>query len=79
MCRTRVADNINGEETPIGRGNIAPVTLNLVRMAIKAGKGNVDKFFELLDYMLAESEENLLYRYDWFNRKLCYSNIFYGS
>lgn len=63
-CRTRVADNINGEETPIGRGNIAPVTMNLVRMAIKAGKGNIDKFFEILDYMLVESEKNLLYRYD---------------
>ena len=63
-CRTRVADNINGEETPIGRGNIAPVTLNLVRMAIKAGKGNIDKFFEILDYMLVEAEKNLLYRYD---------------
>lgn len=63
-CRTRIADNINGEETPIGRGNIAPVTMNLVRMAIKAGKGNIDKFFEILDYMLVESEKNLLYRYD---------------
>ncbi len=63
-CRTRVADNINGEATPIGRGNIAPVTMNLVRMAIKAGRGNINKFFEILDYMLVESEKNLLYRYD---------------
>lgn len=63
-CRTRVMDNINGETQPIGRGNIAPVTMNLVRMSIKAGKGNIDKFFEILDYMLEESEKNLLYRYD---------------
>ena len=67
-CRTRVADNINGEETPIGRGNIAPVTLNLVRLAIKAGKGNINKFFALLDYMLVESEKNLLYRYNVLKR-----------
>lgn len=33
-------------------------------MAIKAGKGNIDKFFEILDYMLVEAEKNLLYRYD---------------
>ena len=67
-CRTRVMDNINGEETPVGRGNIAPVTLNLVRMAIKAGNGNIDKFFEILDYMLVEAEKNLLYRYDVLKR-----------
>ena len=68
MCRTRVMDNINGVETPIGRGNMAPVTMNLVRMAIKAGRGNVDKFFEILDYMLEESKKNLLYRYDVLKR-----------
>lgn len=63
-CRTRVMDNINGVAQPIGRGNVAPVTMNLVRMAIKAGRGNINKFFEILDYMLVESEKNLLYRYD---------------
>ena len=63
-CRTRVMDNINGEETPVGRGNIAPVTLNLVKLAIRAGRGNERKFFELLEDMLEEAEKNLLYRYD---------------
>ena len=47
---------------------MAPVTMNLVRMAIKAGRGNVDKFFEILDYMLEESKKNLLYRYDVLKR-----------
>lgn len=67
-CRTRVADNINGEETPIGRGNIAPVTLNLVRLAIKAGRGNINKFFDLLSEMLVDAEKNLMYRYDVLKR-----------
>ena len=76
-CRTRVMDNINGEATPIGRGNIAPVTMNLVRMAIKAGRGNIDKFFDILDYMLVESEKNLLYRYDTL-KKLKVSDLPFG-
>lgn len=63
-CRTRVMDNINGESTPIARGNAAPVTMNLVRMAIRAGRGNIDTFFEYLDEMLVNCEKQLLYRYD---------------
>lgn len=70
-CRTRVMDNINGEATPIGRGNIAPVTLNLVKLAIRAGRGNVDTFFKLLNEMLEEAEKNLLYRYDVLKRLKC--------
>lgn len=64
-------DNINGEETPIGRGNIAPVTLNLVKLSIRAGRDNIDKFFELLDEMLIDAEKNLLYRYDVLKRLKC--------
>lgn len=63
-CRTRTMENINGEATPIGRGNIAPVTMNLVKLSIRAGRGNINKFFKLLDELLVESEKNLLYRYD---------------
>lgn len=63
-CRTRVAENINGDSIPEGRGNIAPVTMNLVKLAIRAGRGNTDKFFRLLNEMLNESEKNLLHRYD---------------
>lgn len=63
-CRTRVAENINGPSIPAGRGNIAPVTMNLVKLALRAGRGNIDKFFEYLDEMLVSSEENLMHRYD---------------
>ncbi len=37
-CRTRVFDNINGERTSIGRGNLSFTTMNLPRLAIVAMK-----------------------------------------
>lgn len=36
-CRTRVYSNINGEEGTIGRGNIGCISINLPRLALKAG------------------------------------------
>ncbi|MBC2393208.1 anaerobic ribonucleoside triphosphate reductase [Clostridium acetobutylicum] len=61
-CRTYVCSNINGEEGSIGRGNIAPTTINLPRLGILA-KGDVDKFFELLHSRLEIAKESLLHRY----------------
>jgi ribonucleoside-triphosphate reductase len=37
-CRTYVMDNINGEPGGEGRGNIAPTTINLPRLGIRAMK-----------------------------------------
>lgn len=34
-CRTRVMQNLHGEETSIGRGNIAYITVNLPRIALE--------------------------------------------
>lgn len=54
-CRTRVIANINGKNTPVGRGNISFTTLNLPRLGIKHGivseKGIFDKeaFFDELN------------------------------
>ncbi|SMC26482.1 ribonucleoside-triphosphate reductase class III catalytic subunit [Clostridium acidisoli DSM 12555] len=62
-CRTYVCSNINGEAGTKGRGNIAPTTINLPRIGILA-KGNVDKFFELLDVRLNLAKESLLDRYE---------------
>ncbi|OPJ61283.1 anaerobic ribonucleoside-triphosphate reductase [Clostridium oryzae] len=62
-CRTYVISNINGEPGTKGRGNIAPSTINLPRIGILA-KGDIDKFFELLDSRLALTREALLHRYD---------------
>ena len=54
--------NINGEPGCKGRGNIAPVTINLPRIGIEA-KGDIDKFFEILKSRLILAKESLLHRY----------------
>ena len=62
-CRTYLMKNINGEPGTKGRGNIAPVTINLPRIGIQA-KGDINKFFEILDERLKLSTDSLLYRYN---------------
>ncbi|WP_315116719.1 anaerobic ribonucleoside triphosphate reductase [uncultured Clostridium sp.] len=66
-CRTRVQSNVNGEPTVKGRGNIAPTTINLPRVGILA-KGDLDKFFSLLDSRLDMAKESLLHRYEVLKR-----------
>lgn len=61
-CRTNVLANINGPEGPGGRGNIAPISINLVRIAIEAG-GNWTKFYKGLDKIMDLCDEELMYRY----------------
>ena len=61
-CRTYLMKNINGEPGCKGRGNIAPVTVNLPRIAIDSGK-STDKFFEILQQRLSLAKEALLNRY----------------
>ncbi len=61
-CRTYLMKNINGEPGCKGRGNIAPVTVNLPRIAIESGK-STDKFFEILQQRLSLAKEALLNRY----------------
>ncbi|WP_234123091.1 anaerobic ribonucleoside-triphosphate reductase [Clostridium hydrogenum] len=62
-CRTYLMSNVNGEPGVKGRGNIAPTTVNLPRIGILA-KGDVDKFFELLDTRLDIAKDSLLDRYE---------------
>ena len=61
-CRTYLMKNVNGEPGCKGRGNIAPVTVNLPRIAIESGK-STDKFFEILQQRLSLAKEALLNRY----------------
>lgn len=35
-CRTRVFENIHGEKTPVGRGNLSFTSINLPRLALEA-------------------------------------------
>ena len=62
-CRTYLMKNVNGEPGCKGRGNIAPVTLNLPRIGIQAN-GNLDKFFELLNMRINLAKESLTHRYN---------------
>ena len=66
-CRTYVCANVNGPEGPNSRGNIAPTTINLPRLAILAN-GNLDYFWHLLDERLNQAKEALLHRYDVLKR-----------
>ena len=62
-CRTYVCANINGPDGPAKRGNNAPTTINLPRVAILA-KGDINRFYEILDERLIQSRDSLLYRHE---------------
>lgn len=63
-CRTRVMGNVYDptREVAPGRGNLSFTSINLPRLGIEA-KGDVSKFFEMLDDMLNLTMEQLLDRY----------------
>lgn len=61
-CRTYICSNVNGPEGPNSRGNNAPITLNLPRIAIEA-KGDLNIFWQILDSKLNLAKEALLHRY----------------
>lgn len=70
-CRTLLGYDINGMGWKRGgRGNISPVTINLVDIGIKNGiclgnKVNIDGFWKDLNIMLKLSEKALIDRYEW--------------
>lgn len=61
-CRTRVIGNRHGEERSAGRGNIAPVSLNLPRLALQAR--DVNLFFVELDRLMRLGARQLLHRFE---------------
>lgn len=63
-CRTRTIANLNGPEVSAGRGNIAPVTINLPRVGLRAGVGNIEGFYKELDKILELSKNQLLHRFE---------------
>ena len=66
-CRTRVIANRHGAEVSSGRGNIAPVTLNLPRIALEC-KGQQELFFVQLDRQLRLASRQLLHRFEVLSR-----------
>lgn len=61
-CRTRVFENRHGEKTSVGRGNLSFTTINLVRLALES-KGDIDKFYELLEKYTDVAVRQLMDRY----------------
>lgn len=64
-CRTRVMGNVYDptREVAPGRGNLSFTSINLPRLGIMA-KGNISKFFTMLDKMLDAAMQQLLDRYE---------------
>jgi anaerobic ribonucleoside-triphosphate reductase len=61
-CRTRVIGNRHGEAISDGRGNLSFTTINLPRVAIKAG-GDLEIFFHELEAILTLAARQLYHRY----------------
>lgn len=74
-CRTRVIGNINGKETPVGRGNISFTSINLPKLGIEygikyryvKGQNGFDRngFFIALDDVMDICIKQLLDRYEF--------------
>jgi ribonucleoside-triphosphate reductase (formate) len=61
-CRTRVIANRHGAAVTDGRGNLSFTTLNLPRIAIKAG-GDLEIFFRELEAVITLAARQLYHRY----------------
>ncbi len=61
-CRTRTIGNRHGEEVSAGRGNIAPVSINLPRIGLQTR--DVKLFFVELDRVLRLSARQLMHRFE---------------
>lgn len=63
-CRTRVMGNLHdpGREVTCGRGNLSFTSINLPRVGIEA-KGDIKKFYEILDQRIDLCVEQLLHRF----------------
>ena len=63
-CRTRVMGNVHDKtkEVTCGRGNLSFTSVNLPRIAIEA-KGDLNKFYELLDKRIEIVIRQLLHRF----------------
>jgi ribonucleoside-triphosphate reductase len=61
-CRSRVMANRRGPEVTPGRGNLAFTTINLPRLALKAGR-NLDEFYRQLSAVLDLSIRQLHHRF----------------
>jgi len=73
-CRTRVIANAHDPEQEVGngRGNLSYTSINLPRLAIKAN-GDIQRFFEDLDYKMDLVMDQLLERFAIQRKKRVYN------
>ncbi len=71
-CRTRVMGNVYdpSRETTCGRGNLSFTSINLPRLGIEA-KGDLDRFYQLLDEKIDLVIRQLLHRFKIQSSKKC--------
>ncbi|MDO4458723.1 MAG: anaerobic ribonucleoside triphosphate reductase [Clostridia bacterium] len=76
-CRTRVMGNTYdpSREQTCGRGNLSFTSINLPRIGIEA-KGDIKKFYELLDERMELCEEQLIHRFKIQSTKKVYNYPF---
>ncbi|MGL5020592.1 MAG: anaerobic ribonucleoside-triphosphate reductase, partial [Mycoplasmatales bacterium] len=78
-CRTRVYTDINGDNSPVGRGNLSFTTLNLPMIAKESIECGVD-FITLLDQYLELASNQLLKRLEYQKSRLKSSfKLLYGQ
>lgn len=70
MCRTRVFENLHGEKTSIGRGNLSFTTINIVKIALECRdiedyNERINTFYTKLDKYIDISARQLKDRYDF--------------
>jgi ribonucleoside-triphosphate reductase (formate) len=63
-CRTRVIGNVNGKETPVGRGNLSFTTINLPLLAIESDSADdfKVKLEKYTDLCIKQLYERFLYQ-----------------
>ena len=76
-CRTRVIGNAHDrtKEVTCGRGNLSFTSVNLPRLGLQA-KGDIDRFFTLLNAQLDMIIRQLLHRFHIQSRKKCFNYPF---
>jgi anaerobic ribonucleoside-triphosphate reductase len=67
MCRTRIIGNVNGQETPVGRGNLSFSTINLPLLAIEST--SISDFWTKLEFYTAICIKQLYERYQYQSEK----------
>lgn len=76
-CRTRVMQNVHDENRSItcGRGNLSFTSINLPRIGIEA-KGDIEKFYKILDERIDLIIEQILHRFKIQSSKKAYNYPF---